>query len=189
MSCRCSVMILVSSSLALQMASFHFLTKVGFSLSMIRGFTLILNLFGIQFFWTAQVGCPSGSWPCPACQAFQGRLLWIWSLIVPQSWRGIPCVWWLVLDLVSWAQHTVSAAGRPQTLPIIPLVDIHCHCWLGWWIVVSRRWKYLPTDYPQWTCPFVWSARWSDWWSHLVEVVGCCCHNWSCLHCRACCRV
>ena len=54
-SCRCSVIILVSSSSALRMASFHFLTNVGFSLSMTRGFTLILNLFGILFLWTAWV--------------------------------------------------------------------------------------------------------------------------------------
>ena len=48
-------MILVSSSSALRMASFHFLTNVGFSLSMTRGLTLILNLFGILFLWTARV--------------------------------------------------------------------------------------------------------------------------------------
>ena len=49
-SCRCSVMILVSTSSALQMALFYFLTKVGFSLSMTKGFTLIVSLFSILFF-------------------------------------------------------------------------------------------------------------------------------------------
>ena len=191
-SCRCSVMILVSASSALQMASFYFLTKAGFSLSMTKGFTLILSLFSILFFWTARVReskwllalsslsvfsrktslnliicCSIKLEGDPLCLVVGTRFGFLSPIFCVSSWRAsnspFESSWLVVLLPVSGITPLVDCCC-PVSEPLPLLVGLVNSCWSS--PKISADWLSAVGLYLCIICEIIWLMElpgWSGW--------------------------